>query len=434
MSGPMPPPAQFLDLSQINALNAKRDALKEQMERARALGQPSGRKYATWSGALAGGLGDVLGSIAGQTKEGRLAEELAKNQEAERAARGEFNTALMRPDMNPEEQERFALSAIASGDPAFSATGKAALEHGDIKLKRTLEAQRLKEEADNKRIDNERQAEMAANLQKYRQWMMENPQMAYLFGQGADGTPQMFGAPTRMPAGQTPTATPVTTPAGEPVTKPNELSTDDKKALKAAADDVVGINELVAEFKPEFVGGGSGAGKVAEVADALGGGGGISGKVVGGLSKALGGLGEEGIKERSTWFRKYDALVNLPERNNVFGASLSAGEKASWDAAATVARGNDPAAAQKALLWLQTKANEKLAGLREQTTAEGANPKAVEALTRRAGPPPGAAPPLDTSTPVREPPRTRAPPPADEIIEYGGKRYKRGPNGEAIPL
>lgn len=74
----MPPPGQpgFMDLAQ---LDAQRDKLQGQMLDARAMGVPSGKKYGTYGGAIAGGMGDILGGIAGKSREAQLAEALGMN-------------------------------------------------------------------------------------------------------------------------------------------------------------------------------------------------------------------------------------------------------------------------------------------------------------------------------------------------------------------
>lgn len=144
MAGEAPSGGQFVNLSELAALSQKRDLLKEQMEQARALGQPSGRKFATWGGALAGGLGDILGGIAGQTKEARLAEELGKNRTAEQDIMGGYNAALADASKDPDKLRQIALQGISTGHPALTATGRAALESENLMLTRAREAERDK--------------------------------------------------------------------------------------------------------------------------------------------------------------------------------------------------------------------------------------------------------------------------------------------------
>lgn len=84
----MPPPSgqpSFMDLGQ---LEAQRDQLQSQLTGARAMGLPSGRRYNTVGGALAGGVGDMLGGMAGRSKEAQYANALMENARQRQALGG----------------------------------------------------------------------------------------------------------------------------------------------------------------------------------------------------------------------------------------------------------------------------------------------------------------------------------------------------------
>jgi hypothetical protein len=269
-----------------------------------------------------------------------------------------------------------------------------------------MRAEAMAAAAEERRIDNER-------AERIFEWNKTHPTMQFadLQGMGLVGLntrdpnapPVPVGGGAAPPAGgaapQPPPAaagSPPSARAAPPLRKSKDLGRPEKEELQAAAEGVAGISRLAETFRDEYAGGGALKGSVDELADRYGGGGGVMGEVVG----AITGQDPEAIKERSEWWRTYEGLINLPERNRIFGASLSEGERKSWEQARKVARGSDHQKAREALLWLQAKAEEKLAGLRESAIAEGAEPSAVSALTRTAPMPTSAPSPSGQKTPA----------------------------------
>lgn len=66
---------------EMSGLSEKDAALQEQIAQAVALRNRPKQHYSTWGGALAGGLGDILGDVASQKQEGELRAQEAPLQE-----------------------------------------------------------------------------------------------------------------------------------------------------------------------------------------------------------------------------------------------------------------------------------------------------------------------------------------------------------------
>lgn len=386
--GSSPPPG-FLGLAEVTA---QQEQLRKQLEHVRALRGQQGPQFETWGGNLASALGNIGAGIIGGVREGSLADALAANQKAEQGKLGEFNTELVRPDATPEDQERLALQAIASGHPALAATGTASLTHSDRKLARTLQEEERKKAAERARIDDERaQKALELNAERF-QWDKDHPQTQYVVGPGN----QIFGAPSRVLTGTAPTATPATItttpPAGPALIKPTDLSDSEKKGMEDLSETIRNSTHLLDTFKDEFAGLG---GKLSTVV----------GETLGDVG--LGDLASAPAKAATAWWSEYDQFLKLPERLRVSGQSLTASEERSFERASRARKGGDPKLIREALQDMMEIAARKQDARAKSATARGVSPDVLNPLLET---PP--APTLDTSTPVSEPPAPPSPRPA----------------------
>lgn len=174
-------------------------------------------------------------------------------------------------------------------------------------------------------------------------------------------------------------AAPVLGPDGKPIAKPKAaraLQTGDKAAIEDLASTVESIGYLEQQFRPEFAGGGP-----------LGG-------VATSVYQKLGSAGTEGMQKDAAFWAEWDKLVNLPERNAIFGASLSAGEKSSWEGARTIKPGSSPDLIRAQLQRMKQIAASKLGARTGALKEEGYDPEAIDTLGRGMGgqPAPAAAP------------------------------------------
>ena len=165
-------------------------------------------------------------------------------------------------------------------------------------------------------------------------------------------------------------AVPVVDPSGAPITAPKSransprLTDQSKKGLAEAADTFESVDRLSRTFRPEYAGGG------------------LIGETKTAASKALGSWASQGAQDAAAFWADWDKLVNLPERNAVFGASLSAHEKASWEGARNVKPGADPALVMRKLKEIREIARRRGAALARSATSEGYDAEAVKELTR----------------------------------------------------
>lgn len=196
----------------------------------------------------------------------------------------------------------------------------------------------------------------------------------YLQGQGG----QWFGVNT---VGGGP-ATPLTDNTGNPVIKPEptkQLSAEEKNALQSLTTEAQSIATLASRFKDDYAGDGPiGNAKTA-------------------AASVAGSWAPEKEQEIASFWADFASLIDLPQRNKIFGASLSEGEKAAWESAKNIKRSSDPASVRRKFAELADIANRKLAARREALLAEGYTPEAVNALTAGAVPrtTPSASMPVD---------------------------------------
>lgn len=86
-------------------------------------------------------------------------------------------------------------------------------------------------------------------------------------------------------------------------------------------------------------------------------------------------------QEMGAFWADFSKFIDLPERNKTFGASLSAGEKSSWEGAKNIKPTSDPALIRKTLGKMHSIIQDKLGARAGALTAEGFNPEAISALT-----------------------------------------------------
>ena len=176
-----------------------------------------------------------------------------------------------------------------------------------------------------------------------------------------EGGAQYF-APTRVGG----TATPIPDPTGKQVVKPTAASTP-KPLPKAEADALSELAEaarvargLADRFKDEY------AGK------------GFTGGAKQAYGQTFGSFADKGTQEFTEFWADYAKEVDLPQRNKTFGASLSAGEKSSWEGAKNIKSANEPEMVRAHLEKMAAIAEEKLAKRGRAAAKSGYAPDAVE--------------------------------------------------------
>lgn len=275
---------------------------------------------------------------------------------------------LMGDDLTAEEQARLMAStmrgrqdlgelALLTGDPVLSQFGRAAAQRG-------AGEQGLLNNALGDRAQRRFQAQQQTERLRSSERLGRAPPFVIVTGEGG----QQYFVNPRNP-GQT--AQPVMGPDGKPITKPQAhrpIPQSEREALTDAADQLRSLGSLQSSFKSDFAGGGP----------------------LGGLATAgyqwLGSLGSSKMQQDAAWWTDFNRLVDLPERNKVFGASLSSGEKASWEAAKNIKPGSDPKQVQDQLTKMQDILHRKLGARTEALEAEGFNPDAIRALSGSAAP------------------------------------------------
>jgi hypothetical protein len=117
---------------------------------------------------------------------------------------------------------------------------------------------------------------------------------------------------------------------------------------------------------------------------------GLTGGVQTGLARGLGAAGTSGQQQLAAWWKDFDRLVNLPQRNEMFGASLTPGEKASWEGAQNISPKSDPKIVKAAFAKLHGIVERKIRGRGEALVADGFGAevigKATDGIVGGAGP------------------------------------------------
>lgn len=236
-----------------------------------------------------------------------------------------------------------------------------------------------------KRAQMAHQGEQLKETKRHNEAMEKRPSsgMMPVFLQGEGGfyeVPRTGGAP----------ATPVLDASGKQVAKPsagakplNKGDMDRLEELRASKD---AFSELGRTFKRDFAGGGpAGTASVA-------------------LGSAMGSLASKGAQEKAEWWADFARYIDLPERNKTFGASLSAGEKASWESAKNIKPGNDPDLVEKQVKKMEA-IFDAVAKRRGRALAKGGfSLESIEEYTGPLG---------EEAKPAKRPRGTKAPAPAN---------------------
>lgn len=202
---------------------------------------------------------------------------------------------------------------------------------------------------------------------------------------GKDG--QYFVMPGRGPVA----ASGVVDDTGSPVIKPEtakQMSEGEKTKLQELTESARAFEDLGARFKDEYAGDGA------------------AGNARTAVASAFGSWAPEKEQEVVSFWADFARLIDLPERNATFGASLSAGEKASWESAKNIKRGSDPALVRKTFRELGAIARRKVAERAAALKAEGYKEDAVNALTGQAD---GLSTPTQSAPPSPAPTAQAAP-------------------------
>jgi len=271
-----------------------------------------------------------------------------------------------------------AQLALLSGDPVLGQFGAAQLrdvsareergaEQQKYRLTAALQALKDQQTAEERRLDNARADASQAETRRFHQWQMDNPSLQPVTAQGG----QIVGFNPR-----TATTTPVSGPGGGVLQKDKPLEQGVSKELTALDQELRNIGDVRSAFKPEYAGGGPAGRALTAGAQLLGG---LAPEKAGSLAPQL-------SQEAGNFWSKFDMLVTLPQRNALFGASLTPGEKASFEGAMRIKPGNSPDTIRKALADMEAIAHSKLDSHTAALRQEGYNPGAIEALTQHAAP------------------------------------------------
>lgn len=166
------------------------------------------------------------------------------------------------------------------------------------------------------------------------------------------------------PRNPTKPAIPVTGPDGQPIMKPPRNAGKPvpqwaATQLKEIAGEVNSLDTLSSRFKDDYAGGGPG------------------GALATSIYAKLGSAGSKGMQEQASFWSDYEKMINLPERNKVFGASLSEGEKAAWDAARNIRPGVAPELVRQKLAELRGIYQANMQRIAAGLEADGFNAEAI---------------------------------------------------------
>jgi hypothetical protein len=163
---------------------------------------------------------------------------------------------------------------------------------------------------------------------------------------------QLFRVPTK---GPDLTPKPIAAPGGGggKFIKDKDLPPATGRELADLAAEFRNFEALRSSFKDEYAGMG------------------LTGGVQTGLARGLGAAGTSGQQQLAAWWKDFDRLVNLPQRNEMFGASLTPGEKASWEGAQNISPKSDPKIVKAAFEKLHGIVERKLRGRGEGLIEDG---------------------------------------------------------------
>jgi hypothetical protein len=172
---------------------------------------------------------------------------------------------------------------------------------------------------------------------------------------------ELVRVPTRGPDR---TAKPVLAPGGGgPLRKDKDLPPGAGEKLTEIATEARNFEALLGGFRDEFAGMG------------------LTGGVQTGLAKKLGAAGTANQQALGEWWKNFDRLINLPQRNQMFGASLTPGEKASWAEAQNISPNSDPKIVRRAFQNLLRIVRAKVEGRGRSLIADGFSPDVIREAT-----------------------------------------------------
>lgn len=184
---------------------------------------------------------------------------------------------------------------------------------------------------------------------------------------------------------------PVLTPrdaAGKPIVKPSagakplpKTETDELASLSEVA---TALEDLSGRFKDSY----AGKGPTGALKQAYG--------------QTMGSTADQDTQDFTEYWADFSKWIDLPDRNKTFGASLSAGEKASWEGAKNINYRNDPKRVRAQIEKMARIAREKLQKRGRAAASSGYVREAIEEYTGPLGADekPAAKPSRRTSAPT----------------------------------
>jgi hypothetical protein len=266
-------------------------------------------------------------------------------------------------------QKQLGMLGLGSGDRVLAPLGKQMI--GDVQQQQEMQAQSAQRAAQQAFQQQQLQRQQASDAEtaRYHQGMLnidrqrlqqgrESPALTIVTGEGG----AQYLVDPRKPDRP---ASPILGPDGKPIAKPKAvraLQTHDKVILDDLTGELNALADLSSRFESSFAGGGP----------------------LGGLAtsayQVLGSAGTEGMQKDAAFWSDFSRLVDLPQRNRMFGASLTATEKQSWEGAKNIRPGTSPSLVKAKLAEMQSILENKLSNISSSLAAEGYN---TEAITRR---------------------------------------------------
>lgn len=171
---------------------------------------------------------------------------------------------------------------------------------------------------------------------------------------------QLYRVPTK---GPDMTPKPIPGPNGGGFKKDKDLSPAASRDLSELATIARNFESLGSTFRDEYAGMG------------------LTGGVETGLARKLGSAGTANQQALAEWWKDFDRLINLPERNEMFGASLTPPEKQAWAEAQNISPGTDPKIVHRAFAKLTAIVTAKVKAQGGALVADGYGPDVVNRAT-----------------------------------------------------
>jgi hypothetical protein len=289
--------------------------------------------------------------------------------------------AALAQALRGQQGDALALQAVTGGyraAPQIGATlaANAQAELGGIgqaageRLRMAIQQRHAEQQAGQQQAQLTRQERAQAETERHNRAVEARPVQSPLTVVTGEGG-QLFYANPRSP--QQPVQ-PLLGPGGLPVMKPKQqkvLQTGDKKTIDELTGEIDALGRLEGQFKPEFAGGGP-----------------LGGFATSMYSK-LGSAGTQGMQQDAAFWADFNRLIDLPQRNAVFGASLSTGEKSSWEGAKNIKPGSSPDLVKAKLAEMRGIMSRKLGNVGSSLEEEGYD---AGAISKRSGGLYGGAP------------------------------------------